>query len=595
MAALHGAAILVCGPRGQPMHEFRDLTGRSAIRRQVRAALAGFGLMAMAACTTVPQEAAEAPSGPEAIQILALNDFHGNLEVPASDTTYTASGQQVSARLGGAARLGATLARLREGQANTVTVAAGDLIGGSPLVSAYYLDEPTIMALNRMGLDLASVGNHEFDKGTAELVRMQRGGCEKHTARQPCRLDNPFEGAKFTYLAANVVDEAGETLFPGTAIRRFGEARIGFIGMTLKDTGSLVSPAGTAGYSFADEAETANAFAAELTAQGADAVVVLVHQGGDVDPFFNQDGCPNLGGDIMPVLARLDPAIRLVVSGHTHKAYVCEVPSADGSIRLLTSAGRYGYFVTDIRLAVDPASDRVLSLSAVNTPVVEAAGEQPDIAALVGRYVASSADVASRVVGRIEGSLETAQGAIDTPLARLIADAALAATRDPARGGAEIAFINSGGVRTTFRPAADGSVTYGQIFALQPFGNTVEVLELTGAQLKQVLEQEFTSDGTGQFRQSFLIPSAGFAYTIDRSAPDGQHVMTMTLNGQPIEPGRTYRVAVNNFLAQGGDGFTALTQGRFVAGGGNDLDALEAFIAGGVRPSTEARVSEVRR
>jgi len=563
--------------------------------RSLRAVATAIGLFALAACATVPQDAAEAPAASEQVQILALNDFHGNLEVPAGDTTYTAGGQQLSARLGGAARLGATLAKLREGQANTVTVAAGDLIGGSPLVSAYFLDEPAIMALNRMGLDLASVGNHEFDKGAAELVRMQQGGCEKHTRREPCRLDNPFEGAKFTYLAANVVDESGRTLFPGTALRQFGEARIGFIGMTLKETGELVSPAGTAGYSFADEAETANALAAELKAQGADAVVVLVHQGGDVDPFFNQDGCPNLGGDIMPVLARLDPAIRLVVSGHTHKAYICEVPAVDGSTRLLTSAGRYGYFVTDIRMAVDPGTDRVVSLSAVNTPVVEAVGEQQDIAALVGRYAGASADVASRVVGRIEGSLEDAESAIDFPNARLIADAALASTRDPARGGAEIAFINSGGVRIGFQRAEDGSVTYGQIFAMQPFGNTIEVIELTGAQIKQVLEQEFTSDGTGQFRQSFLIPSHGFAYTIDRSVPDGQHVVAMSLNGQPIEPGRTYRVAVNNFLAQGGDGFTVLTQGRFVAGGGNDLDALEAFIAGGVRLSNEARVSEVKR
>jgi 5'-nucleotidase len=563
--------------------------------KQLRSAAAAFALVSLAACATVAQDTARAPSAPEAVQILALNDFHGNLEVPSSDTTYTAGGQPVVARLGGAARLGATLATLREGQDNTVTVAAGDLIGGSPLVSAYYLDEPTIMALNRMGLDLASVGNHEFDKGTAELRRMQQGGCEKHTQRQPCRLDSAFEGAKFTYLAANVVDDDGHTLFPGTAIRQFGDTRIGFIGMTLEDTGSLVSPAGTAGYTFADEAETANALAAQLKSQGADAVVVLIHQGGDVDPFFNQDGCPNLGGDIMPVLARLDPAIRLVVSGHTHKAYVCEVPAADGSTRMLTSAGRYGYFVTDIRMTIDPATDRVVSLSAVNKPVVEAAGEQGDIAALVGRYAGASADVASRVVGRIEGSLDTAEGQIDTPLQRLVADAALAATRDPARGGAEIAFINSGGVRAGFRPAADGSVTYGQIFALQPFGNTIEVLELTGAQLKALIEQEFTRDGTGQFRQSFLIPSRGFAYTIDRSAPDGEHVVAMTLNGQPAEPTRTYRVAVNNFLQQGGDGFTVLKEGRFVAGGGNDLDALEAFIAAGVMASTEGRVSEIRR
>src|SRR5688500_16129375 len=349
------------------------------LHQQLRGASAALCLAGLAACATVPSQPAQAPAAPETVQILALNDFHGNLEVPANDTTYTASGQQLSARLGGAARLGATLARLREGQANTITVAAGDLIGGSPLVSAYFLDEPTIMALNRMGLDLATVGNHEFDKGVAELRRMQQGGCEAHTRRQPCRLDNPLEGAKFTYLAANVIaEDGGAALFPGTAIRQFGTAKIGFIGMTLEDTGSLVSPAGTAGYRFADEADTANALAAELKAQGADAVVVLIHQGGDVDPFYNQDGCPNLGGDIMPVLAALDPAIRLVVSGHTHKAYVCEVPAADGSTRLLTSAGRYGYFVTDIRLTIDAATDQVQSLSAVNTPVVAAAGEQGD-------------------------------------------------------------------------------------------------------------------------------------------------------------------------------------------------------------------------
>jgi 5'-nucleotidase len=557
----------------------------------LRAGAVGLALIGLSACATVLQ----APAAPETVQILALNDFHGNLEVPAGTTSYFAGGQQVREQLGGAARMGATLDRLREGQRNTVTVAAGDLIGGSPLVSAYFLDEPSIMALNRMGLDLAAVGNHEFDKGTAELRRMQQGGCEVHTPRQPCRLDNPFEGARFTYLAANVIGEGGETLFPGTAIRQFGQARIGFIGMTLEDTGSLVSPAGTAGYSFANEAETANRLAAGLRAQGADTVVVLLHQGGDVDPFYNQDGCPNLGGDIMPILAALDPAIRLVVSGHTHKAYVCEVPSSDGSTRLLTSAGRYGYFVTDIRLEVDRATDRVIGMRAVNAPVVAAAGEQQDIATLVRRYSASTADVASRVVGRIEGSLDPEEGAIDSPLARLVADAQLAATRDPARGGAEIAFINSGGVRTSFRPAEDGSVTYGQIFALQPFGNTVEVLELTGAQIKQVIEQEFAADGTGQFRQSFLIPSQGFAYSIDRSAPDGQHVVAMTLDGQPIDLARTYRVAVNNFLAQGGDGFTVLTQGRFLAGGGNDLDALEAFIAGGIPASSEPRISEIRR
>jgi 5'-nucleotidase len=541
------------------------------------------------ACATVPPPS-PASAGPEDVQILAINDFHGNIDVPEGATTYYAAGQPQKARLGGAARLGATLAKLRQGHAETITVAAGDLVGASPLASAYYLDEPTVMALNRMGLSLASVGNHEFDKGIGELKRMQHGGCAVFTKRVPCRLDKPFEGAKFTYLAANVLDDSGRPLFPATAIRSFGRIKIGFIGMTLKDTGLLTSPAATKGYHFTDEAETANALAAQLKAQGADAVVLLIHQGGQVDPFFSQDACPKLTGDILPILSRLTPDIRLVVSGHTHKAYICEVPDANGAPRLLTSAGRYGYFVTDIRLRIDPATEKILSLSAVNDPVGETAGEEADVKQIVDRYGAVSAAVAKRVVGRISGSLAAGENALDTPLARLVADAQLAATHDPAKGGASIAFINSGGVRAGFTTQPGGSVTYGQIFTLQPFGNTLEVLELTGAELRQTLEQQFSDDPSGQFRQSFLIPSQGFAYAFDRAVPAGQRIVAMTLDGQPVDPSKTYRITVNNFLANGGDGFSNLARAKFVADGGVDLDALESFIARGAEVSQAARV-----
>jgi 5'-nucleotidase len=559
------------------------------IGRWARAAIVGAFASALAACATVPPAPPQA-GAPVDIQILAINDFHGNIEVPEGATTYYAAGQPQKAQLGGAARLGATLAHLRLGHPETITVAAGDLIGASPLASAYYLDEPSIMALNRMGLSLASVGNHEFDKGIGELKRMQRGGCEVFTQRVPCRLDKPFEGAKFTYLAANVLDDQGNTLFPGTEIRQFGPVKIGFIGMTLKDTGLLTSPAGTKGYRFTDEADTANALAKQLKAQGADAVVLLLHQGGQVDPFFNQDACPKLTGDILPILSRLTPDIRLVISGHTHKAYICEVPDANGAARLLTSGGRYGYFVTDIRMRIDPANDRVLSLTAVNDPVTAADGEQADLKEVVDRYSAASASVASRVVGKISGSLASPEGALDTPLARLVADAQLAATHDSAHGSAQIGFINSGGVRSGFSTRPDGSVTYGQIFALQPFGNTLEVLELNGAELKNVLEQQFGDDPSGKFRQSFLIPSQGFAYAFDRTAPVGQRVVSMTLDGHPVDAARTYRITVNNFLANGGDGFSLLAKAKFVADGGVDLDALEAFVAHGVEVSQTARI-----
>lgn len=555
----------------------------------VQTVMAALGLLTLAACATVPREAV-APAASETIQILALNDFHGNIETPASPATWFADGERRQERLGGAARIGAVLQELRQGKDNTITVAAGDLIGASPLASAYFLDEPAVMALNRMGLELAAVGNHEFDRGTAELRRMQEGGCEVHSNREPCRLDRPFEGAKFSYLAANVLDAQGNTLFPGTAIKTFGRVKLGFIGMTLKETGILVSPAGTAGYRFADEADTANVLAGHLRSQGADTVVLLIHQGANVDPLNNSTGCPELSGDLLPILDRLDPAIRLVVSGHTHMAYACDVPAPGSSSRLLTSAGRYGNFVTDIAMTVDLQTDRVLSLSAVNRPVQQSADEQADIAALVSRYVDAAAPVAARIVGRIDGSLDRPEGDTDSPLGNIIADAQLAATRDPARGGAEIAFINSGGVRARFEPAADGSVTYGQVFALQPFGNTLVVLELSGAELRAVLEQQFAPESPAEIANSLLIPSAGFTFAYDRTRPPGERIVSMVLNGAPIDPAATYRVTVNNFLASGGDGFSLLSQARPVADAGQDLDALEAYLSGGIRVPSTGRV-----
>lgn len=552
-------------------------------------ALASLAAFALAACATVP------PSGPERIQILAINDFHGNLEVLPGEQAYrTASGETASEQLGGAARLGATLSALRAGRDHSVTVAAGDLIGATPLVSAYYLDEPTIMALNRMGLEIAAVGNHEFDKGVAELRRMQEGGCNEGRlvgARQPCLLDNPFEGARFTYLAANVVGPEGKTLFPASVVRRFGAATVGFVGMTLKETGILTSPGGTVGYTFEDEADTANAEAARLREAGADAVVLLIHQGAYVDPDYNETGCPGLDGALLPVLRRLDPAIRLVVSGHTHRAYVCEVPASDGTPRLLTSAGRYGFFVTEIELTVDPRGG-VTSFGAVNRPVAGANGEQADIAALVARYAEDVAQEAAKVIGRIDGSLAPASGAFYRPIDYLVADAQFAATRSPEEGGAQFALMNYGGIRTTFQPAPDGSVTYGQAFALQPFGNTLSVVELTGAELIAGLEAALAVATPGSARSRLLVPSHNLHYAFDLSRPAGSRLLSITLDGRPLDPSATYRVTANNFIAAGGDGFGFLAAARPVAGGGLDLDALAAYLARGVAAPAEARVED---
>jgi 5'-nucleotidase len=536
----------------------------------------------------VPQQLA--PQQEVEVQILGLNDFHGNLETPRDPVPLrNPDGSTTNIRAGGAAQLAATLQRLRAGH-ESVTVAAGDLIGATPLVSAHFLDEPTIRALSMAGLDYAAVGNHEFDKGGAELRRMQEGGCQKHTSRTPCAVE-PHAVAGFRYLAANVITEGGSSFFPGTVIRQMGPVKVGFIGMTLKDTATLVAPAGVAGLTFADEAETANALVPKLKAEGADTIVLLVHQGGRVPPVYDALGCDGLSGEIVPILGKLDPAIRVVVSGHTHHAYACDV-EAGGAPRLLTSAGKNGYLVSDIRLSFDPATRGLISAKAQNVPVL--AQGDPKVQAMVDRYVAAARPAAERVVGRLARPALKDPDDGDSSAGELIADAQLAATRPPTRGGAEIAFINSGGVRTDLVPRADGSITFGQIFATQPFGNSLVVKTLTGAQLKALLEQGFREVNGEARASSLLIPSEGFAYRFDVKRPAGQRIVAMTLNGRPIDSARSYRVTVNNFLASGGDGYTILAQGKDPLDAGLDLDALEAWLATNPKVPDGRRISQAK-
>ena len=541
----------------------------------------------LAGCTTQPKSVAPVaptPSAPIEVQIIGINDFHGNLETPASPpSVLLADGSILKEQLGGAAALASTVKRLR--QPHSITVSAGDLIGASPLVSAYFLDEPTIQAMNAIGLDLNAVGNHEFDKGSAELLRMQRGGCEKHTTRVPCRVE-PFGGASFQFLAANVVQTDGSTIFPGSALRQFGPVRLGFIGMTLKETQTLVTPAGVAGLAFADEAASANALVPALKARGADTIVLLIHQGGRPSEAYRQSGCDGLQGPILDIMDRLDPAISVVVSGHTHYAYACDLPRG-GASRLLTSAGRNGYLVTDIRLTFDPSTRALLARSAINIPVLPREGLDKGVASLVAHYASAAAPAAARVVGKLRGAAPYSETYDESPASNLIADAQLAATRVKGRGDADLSFINSSGVRTSITPAADGSVSYSQIFAAQPFGNNLVVKSLTGAQLKALLEQQFVVENGKAEVGSLLAPSSNFRFSYDLSRPEGQRIVSMALDGRRVRPGARYRVTVNNFLASGGDGFSVLTQGTDTFDAGLDLDALEAWLASNpAAPST---------
>jgi 5'-nucleotidase len=574
-------------------------------------------LLALAGCATARREAPAAPE-PVQVRIIAFNDFHGALQPPRyAIPAVGPDGSEVRVPAGGAAYLASAMRRLREGHPNSLSVSAGDLISASPLVSAGFLDEPTILAMNRIGLDFAAVGNHEFDRGRAELLRMQNGGCARNTTRQPCQLDPDFPGARFRYLAANVRTEDGRTLFPGYAIRRFGEGpsavAVGIIGLTLRGTATLVTPGGVAGLSFDDEADSINALLPRLKAEGADAIVVVIHEGLDTDGRYNDATCPGVRGDLLAILARLDPAVDLVVSGHTHHSYLCDYGRIDPSRPILvTSAERSGTLLTAIDLTIDPVQNRVVARHAEQTivqsePYRNAAGPvvltdlfprfapDPEVAALVARYAEAAAPVADRVVGRLQGAaLREKAASGESVLGNLIADAHFAATSAPANGGAQIAFTNQTSVRADLIPAADGSISFGQLFTAQPFGNNLVVKSFTGRQLRALLEQQFGSGSNTPESPIMLLPSRGLTYSYDLRRPPGQRILELKLNGQTIADEASYRVTMNSFLATGGDNFTVFREGTDASGGALDIEALERYIAAG-SPLTPPAADRITR
>lgn len=572
-----------------------------------RITVAALGALTLAGCA---QQRAAGPDAPVTVKVIAFNDFHGALETPGRAIELQApDGPVVKVSAGGAAYFASAVKSLRAGAAHSVVVSAGDLTSASPLVSSLFLDEPTVKALSMAGLEINAAGNHEFDRGTAELKRLQSGGCAKLTKVEPCQIE-PFKGASYTYLAGNTIQADGTSLLPGTALRSFGAGRgkvtIGFIGLTTRLTGNYVDPAGIKGITFADEAETANRLAADLKAKGADSVVLLVHEGGYPARSDQPDKCEGLSGPIVDIAKRLDPVIDLIVSGHTHRAYICDYGASDPARPLLlTSAGNNGVMLTDIDLTFDPVTKRVTARHARQVivqgdgvtssagpvkpaPAFPTFAADPAVAAHVARYAAAAEPRARRVVGRASGPIlrDENDDMKESPLGLLIADSQLAATR---ASGAQVALMNPGGVRASIA-ATDGKVTFGDIYTVQPFGNNLQVKEMTGAQLRAVLEQQFAkTDGT-----ALLFP-AGLTYSYDLSKPDGQRIIAPRIGGQPMRDEAVYRVTVNSFLGGGGDGFTALKAGRDVAGGMLDLDALEAWFARAqvIDPPALGRVKDV--
>ncbi|NJC70892.1 bifunctional metallophosphatase/5'-nucleotidase [Planosporangium thailandense] len=552
--------------------------------------------------------------------LIAFNDFHGNIDPPTGSTGLV-NGNPA----GGVEYLATYVKKLRAQDRretrNVYTVAAGDLIGASPLVSAAFHDEPAIEEMNALGLDLTSVGNHEFDEGTDELKRMQNGGCHPVDG---CADGDGFAGARFTYLAANVIEKkTGRPLFLPFDVRMVDGVPVGFVGMTLEATPTIVNPAGVQSVTFRNEVETANRYADLLGRYfGVHALVLLIHQGGSqqtTPPAIpDVSGCDHFAGDITGIVKGLRPEYGIVVSGHTHRFYSCALPNSSGATSVVTSAGSTGVLVTDLSFTLDRRTRRFASASAHNEIVLngvrnpdgswarDAAGNfihdptlvDPAAKTIADKYRTAVAPLANKVVGGITADITAAaNGAGESPLGDVIADGMLRYTR-PA--GAQLALMNPGGIRTSLSYAnspggeAPGQVTYGECFAVQPFNNLVVTQTYTGAQLKEVLEEQFAGYA-GQTVTKLLQVSAGLTYAYDTTRPLGQRVSNLALDGVAIDPAASYRVAMNDFLAGGGDGFAGLTAGTDRATApGFDVDALVAYLGTGpIAPGPQDRITRL--
>ncbi|MBV8924383.1 MAG: bifunctional metallophosphatase/5'-nucleotidase [Bradyrhizobium sp.] len=524
-----------------------------------------FAALALSAAPAFAQSPA-----PVDLRILAINDFHGYLRpspgIRISDPND--KDKKILVPAGGSEHMATLLKQLREGHKNNIFVAAGDLIGASPFLSAMFHDEPTIEALSTMGLEISAVGNHEFDEGKDELLRMQNGGCHPLDG---CQGPHPFAGAKFHYLGAStVLKDTGKTLFPPYEIKTFDGIPVAFIGLTLKGTSTIVSPAGVAGLEFRDEAETVNALVPELKAKGVEAIVVLIHEGGLPTGDYNE--CPDIAGPIVEIVRKLDKAVDIVISGHTHHAYVCNI---DG--RVVTSGDKYGTLVTAIDVKLDPSTRDVVGAHADNVIVRTTIAADPEQNALLSSYDKLAAPLADRPAGSVTATLSHVPNLTgESVLGDVIADAQLAATQSEKDGGAVIAMTNPGGIRTDITKKADGAVSYADVFASQPFRNQLVTLNLTGAQLKAALEQQWRDPNITRILQV----SRGLSYAWDASRPFGGHIdaTSLKLNGVAIDPEKTYRITINNYLSAGGDGFTAFKNGSNAQFGIYDVDALFAYF-----------------
>ncbi|GHE89598.1 5'-nucleotidase [Streptomyces spiralis] len=576
---------------------------RRTPRRAVTTALAATAALATlgALGAAAPAQAGPAqdrpgghPTHPTDLQLLALNDFHGNLEPPAGSsgrvTEQEPDGTTKSVDAGGAEYLASSLRTARKGHARSLTVAAGDIVGASPLLSGLFHDEPTVEAMNKLGLDVTSVGNHEFDEGKDELLRLQNGGC--HPLDGCYETGRTFEGADYPILSANVIDEkTGRTLLQPYTVKNVKGVKVGFIGVTLKGTPDIVSAEGVKGLKFPDEAETINKYTKVLQRQGVHAIVALIHEGGyPVSSAYNYDcdaggSGSGLSGPIVDIAKKVSPEVDTLVTAHTHNAYVCTIPDPAGHPRLVTSAASYGRLFTELDMKYDWRTHDIVrtSVKGANHVVDRTQPKAPDLTRLIDHWKTLAAPVADKAVGYISADITRGtESTPESPLGDLIADAQLEYART-VDSDVDLALMNPGGIRADLVRAAsggegDGVVTYGEGFAVQPFSNTVNIKTLTGAQLITVLQQQ-VSGGNAAVPKILQI-SDGLTYTLDltRSGADRVAADSVRLGGEPIDPTATYRVAMNSFLAGGGDGFTELAKGTDQLVGEDDLAALVDYL-----------------
>lgn len=511
------------------------------------------------------------------VTLIGLNDFHGNLE-PTSfagvmipdlkDPT-----KQVRLTTGGIEVIGGYLDAERAKNKGLVFVGAGDLIGASPVTSSLLRDEPSTIAMSKLGMKASSLGNHEFDQGLKELLRMQNGGCDSNDMSKACKFQNPYPGASFKWLGANVVDKTtGKPVFQPYYIERVNGAKIAFIGAVTKTTPTIVSPDGVASLNFLDEADSVNKYVPELKAQGVDAIIMLIHEGGVSKDGFDKPACGTLTGPIVDIVNRLDPAVDAVISGHTHQGYNCVVNG-----RTVIQGDFYGHLLQRLDLTIDRRQHKVTSIRAANVVMdPRSTAKNAEMTALVTKAKQLTDAVKLTPIGTLASAaiLRTNNDAGESALGDVIADSQLAATADK---GALIAFMNPGGIRADLQASAPGNTaTFGDLYAVQPFGNTLVVMDLTGAQIKDLLEQQFDNPSAGQNR--VLQVSKGFTYSYDSTAAKGSKVdaASIKLNGVTLDPAKTYRVTMNSFLSTGGDGFVAFKSGINVLQLPNVVD-VEAF------------------